>query len=249
MEVDWTTFVLEIINFLILVWILKRFLYRPVLEVIAQRRAGIERELADARGVEEKARALERQYENRLAEWDKEREAARARLAEDIVRERERGMAGVNAALEAERERNRVLEERRQRELRRAAEERALAQGAAFSASLLSRLADEGLDERILDALIADLQRLTEDQGRTLAAAAAEAGASLRIVTARPLGEASRARLSAALAALFRRELPGEYAVDAGLIAGILVSVGPWVLHANLRDDLQFFAGGMQRAA
>ena len=31
MAFDWTTFGLEIINFLALLWILKRFLYRPVL--------------------------------------------------------------------------------------------------------------------------------------------------------------------------------------------------------------------------
>ena len=38
MELSGSTFVLEIINFLILVWILKRFLYKPVLGVIAKRR-------------------------------------------------------------------------------------------------------------------------------------------------------------------------------------------------------------------
>ena len=49
MELDWTTFALEIINFLVLVWMLKRFLYRPVLATLAERRAGIERTLAEAR--------------------------------------------------------------------------------------------------------------------------------------------------------------------------------------------------------
>ena len=37
MQIDWTTLVLEIINFLVLVWILKRFLYKPVMEAIAAR--------------------------------------------------------------------------------------------------------------------------------------------------------------------------------------------------------------------
>ena len=41
MELNWTTLILEIVNFLILVWILKHFLYRPVLRVIEERRAGI----------------------------------------------------------------------------------------------------------------------------------------------------------------------------------------------------------------
>ncbi len=249
MEVDWTTFALEIINFLILVWILKRFFYHPVLEVIARRRAGIEKEMADAKAVEEQARALEQQYENRLADWEKEREGARVKLAEEVTREREHLMAGVNAAVEAEREKNRVLDERHRQELRRTAEEQALAQGAAFSARVLSRLADEGLDGRIVEAMVADLQRLTLEQKQTLAAAAAEAGVRVRVVTARLLREDARKALAGALAEALQRTLPEEYAIDESLIGGVRVMVGPWVLHANLSDDLQFFAGGVQRAS
>ena len=37
MELNWTTFALEAVNFMVLVWILKRFLYKPVLAAIAQR--------------------------------------------------------------------------------------------------------------------------------------------------------------------------------------------------------------------
>ena len=48
MELNWTTFTLEIINFLALLWILKRFLYQPVRAILAERRAGVERVLTQA---------------------------------------------------------------------------------------------------------------------------------------------------------------------------------------------------------
>ena len=72
MELNWSTFALEIINFLVLVWILKRFFYQPVLEVIARRRAGIEKTRTEALQLQDEAQALRSQYENRLTEWDKE---------------------------------------------------------------------------------------------------------------------------------------------------------------------------------
>ena len=56
MELDWSTFLLEIINFLILVWILKRFLYRPVLEVITRRREQVEKTLHEAHSLRAEAR-------------------------------------------------------------------------------------------------------------------------------------------------------------------------------------------------
>ena len=51
MELSWSTFILEAINFLVLVWILKRFLYKPVLDVIERRKAGIEKIQADAKAL------------------------------------------------------------------------------------------------------------------------------------------------------------------------------------------------------
>ena len=48
MQFDWTTFALEIVNFLVLVWILRRFLYRPVTDVIARRAAEVEHRLTGA---------------------------------------------------------------------------------------------------------------------------------------------------------------------------------------------------------
>ena len=39
MHIDWSTLALQTINVLILVWILARFLFRPVREIIAKRQA------------------------------------------------------------------------------------------------------------------------------------------------------------------------------------------------------------------
>ena len=69
MELNWSTFLLEIINFLVLVWILKRFLYRPVLSVLDKRRKSIEESLNEATNRHTQAIALEQQYKQRLEEW------------------------------------------------------------------------------------------------------------------------------------------------------------------------------------
>ena len=80
MELDWTTFFLEILNFLVLVWLLKRFLYKPVLDAIAQRKLEIEKRAADSQAIRQEAAALRQQYERRIADWEQEKAAARSRL-------------------------------------------------------------------------------------------------------------------------------------------------------------------------
>ena len=75
MDFDWTTFILEMINFLILIWILKHFLYQPVLNIIDKRRAGIDQALAQAKRTEEEAEALKQKNEQFLVAWENEKEA------------------------------------------------------------------------------------------------------------------------------------------------------------------------------
>ena len=56
MHFDWSTFALQTVNFAILVWLLHRFLYRPVLRLIDARRAEIDEQYADARSAEAAAK-------------------------------------------------------------------------------------------------------------------------------------------------------------------------------------------------
>ena len=59
MSIDWITVVAQIANFLVLVWLLKRFLYRPILDGIDAREAEITRRMAEAGEAQKKAQAAE----------------------------------------------------------------------------------------------------------------------------------------------------------------------------------------------
>ncbi len=100
MQLDWLTFVLEIINFLILIWILQHFLYKPVLQTIARRKAVIEKKLADANTRQADAEALERKYRERLSEWEREKEKLRVQAIQEIEVDRARRMATLQQTLD-----------------------------------------------------------------------------------------------------------------------------------------------------
>lgn len=243
MDFDWTTFILEIINFLILVWILKRFLYHPILDVIAQRRAGIEKMMADAKRIETEAIAIKQHNESRLAEWANEKEVAQANLLEELAAEREHKMAMLETQIAEQRERNSVLDERRQRDFKRSAEERGVAQGAAFSAKLLERVAGAELEETLYSMLLEDLRKLRTEDRHALTEAAALPGLQVRVQSAFALDEKKRAGLTRVLLEVAGKSLPIEFRENTALLSGFQVDIGPWVLRANLRDELKFFSG------
>ena len=244
MNIDWTTFALEIINFLALVWILKRFLYKPVLETLAQRRAGIEKTLSEACAAEVRAQGLQAQYEGRLADWGKERAKARSELDTELALERSRQMQSLAKDLAEERARNAAVDAHRQQEMQREMETAALAQAQKFASTLLGRLATPALEARMVDLLLEDWAKLPDQQLFGLRAAAADPALAASVSSAFPLDAVQRDRIVAALSQRLGRPLAVAFDQTPGLLAGLRISLGAWQLHLNFTDELASFAAG-----
>lgn len=140
MQIDWWTLALQTINFTILVWLLHRFLYKPVLRMIDARRAALKKHYADAQAIEAKAK-------EKLAEIEAERErigAERTAVLKAAASQAEEAAAARR--IQAEREAEALLEQAR----KSLAAERAEAIAEARRAAL-----DLGIDvaHRLLDEI------------------------------------------------------------------------------------------------
>ncbi|HHJ16631.1 MAG TPA: ATPase [Gammaproteobacteria bacterium] len=242
MELNWSTFILEILNFLVLVWILKRFFYRPVLNVLARRRAGIEKILSDAKTLHHDAEALQAQYRGRLADWELERQQAREQLVREIEEERAQRLAALQSELEQEREKARVAEARRQSDAMHKAEETALIQAARFASRVLGQVACPELEEKLLGLVIDELPQLPAEQIAALRNNRGQIPETIVVASAFPLSDSQRQKLRKALIATTGTDLPLHFEQDVEILAGVRITIGPWVLGANLRDELRSFA-------
>ncbi len=243
MELDWTTFVLEIVNFLILVWILKHFLYRPITEAIAKRRTHIEQTLADAKKIQDDALAIQIENSQLRAQWEQKRAQMETQLTEEISAKREKMLQDLAADADQEREKHHALEQKKQQELRRVAEEQAAEQATQFAAKLLTRFASSELEAQIFDALLADLQQVSAQELQSLIVAAQRTQLQVKVVSVFPLSTERRSLLLDVLAKLVGHALPADFSESPNLLCGLQVNVGPWILHANLQGELAFFKG------
>ena len=249
MQFDLTTFVLEFLNFLVLVWLLKRFFYRPVLAVIEARRtegAGI---VAKAQALRREADLLKERYEAGLSQIDKDSAAARATLDKQVADERARRFAALNAEIAEERKRREALDARQGKERASAQERQAITLAARFAARLLDRLAGPDLEVRLADLALAELPAQAPDKLEALRTALSEPGASVHVVSAYALDAGRRAGFGAALDRVAGRALDVRFDEDPALKAGVCIMAGAWVLMANLRDELRFFAGIIDHGA
>lgn len=241
MELDWSTFLLEIVNVLVLVWLLKRFLYQPVMTVIEERKTAIAKTVADAHHVQNEAQALQDRYERRLVEWEKEKEQVRMQLQEDIASERQRRLAALQDELAKVKELHEERESQQIKQTVRQAETTAILHGTQFSAALLARIAGPDLEVKLIEAALEDLGKLSSDQVGAITSSL-QANVRGRVTTAFPLDASRRELLVDRLEGLCARRMDWEFAEDRELLAGLRVSLGGWVLRGNLQDELKFFA-------
>ena len=226
MAIDGFTLVAQILNFLLLLVLLRLFLFKPVQRVMQAR----ERRIAEEHEAAERARA---EAEERAAALAAEREAfareRRERLAEverEVEKRREEQLDAVAAEAEAAREAWRE-DMRRQTDDLTAALRRETAEvlGDALRRGW-RELADEDLEARALTTFAQRLQTLDDDTRRALAVAAASG--PLRIATAFDPSDAQRSELARALAEALGSDgdLEVDFERDPELLAGVTLRAG-----------------------
>lgn len=93
MLIDWFTVAAQALNFLILVWLMKRFLYQPILRAIDTREKKIAAELADAAAQKTAARKEIDDFQHKNSEFDQQRAAMLTKATDEAQAERMRLLA------------------------------------------------------------------------------------------------------------------------------------------------------------
>ncbi|MDP1664858.1 MAG: F0F1 ATP synthase subunit delta [Methylobacter sp.] len=238
MEFNLSTFVFEIINFLILIWILQRLFYKPLLEVIAKRKRFIDQSLSEAKNLKLQAEQQCSLYENRQKLWDQEKQSAITALHRQLEAERKAHLEKLNADLEQERQKANVLLLKQQRELQQQSEKQALLNGAKFAGMLLQQSAGPELEARLFTMLMDNLVTLPEACKLCLTMFGTKKSVPVKITSAYPLPVEMRLQLEQKLDALINSQINFQYHQNNALIAGLRMDIGAWVLNANLQHEL-----------
>jgi len=238
MNFDTTTFLFEIANFLILLWILQRLFYRPLLDMIAQRKQYIDQTLSDAQTLKQQADEQCLLYQNRLTEWEQEKQVAREALQQQLNVERAKQLEQLKDEFELEQQKYRVHLARKQQKFMRQAEQQALTNAAKFAAILLQQASGPELEARLFDYLLSALSGLPEECRSCLQYADRQTHMTIKVSSAYMLNDEQRQRLEQCLALQFQIPLSFEYQCDRSLIAGLKLDIGAWALNANLQHEL-----------
>ncbi|CAJ0780286.1 F0F1 ATP synthase subunit delta [Ralstonia chuxiongensis] len=239
MGLDPTSFVLEIVNFLVLTWLLKRLLYQPIQDAIAKRQHNAEQ----ARSALEAAqRDIEKQRKTLIAESataSEQRDAALAKLAAEIDEEHKRRLAVLDAEMVSERTKRLArltAQEQRQRE----AQDRSAAERAdSFLRGYLERLAGPALEQAVVELFLTDLAAVPEQRRGQLASVPEDS--VVDVTTAFDADDSLRQRVAVSIATLLGRQARLRWAIDPAVVSGICVRLDGHQLETSLASSLECF--------
>lgn len=245
MLIDWFTVGAQALNFLILVWLMKRFLYQPILHAIDAREQRIARELADA----DSKRAEASQERDQLQQKNQNFEQQRAALLNQ-------------ATLAAQAERQRLLDEARQaadawsaqrqqslanevRNLHRTITGRAQAEVLAIARQALMDLASTSLEERMGEVFTRRLRALDGEAKDRLAQALQTAPEPALVRSAYELPPDQRAAIQHALNETFAAEVRLRFEAAPELVSGVELTANGQKVAWSLADYLASLERGV----
>jgi F-type H+-transporting ATPase subunit b len=242
--IDWFTVLAQIVNFLILVFLLHRFLYNPILNAMARREQRIADDLETAERKRREAREEIESYRQKKAELEERRQEFLSQAEEDAEEKRRQLLQKARAETDEIRTRwQRAIEQEKESflaDLRR----RVSQETYRVIRSALADMADVALEERIVTVFLARLAELPQSEREALGAgpAATETADSWKINSAFDLPDERQEEIRQVVEEVVGYNGRLTFNTQPDLIAGIeLVAAGhkvAWSLDSYL-DNLE----------
>jgi F-type H+-transporting ATPase subunit b len=232
MQIDWLTVIAQIVNFLILVWLLKRLLYQPVVAAMTRREQLIAGKIGEAERRESEAAQRIRDYTEKTDALERSREQQFAAAAQEAEAEKRRLLAKSRAEVAEQHDKWRESVQHEHEDLRKSVKREILHASIEIARRALTDLADASLEDRVVATLLGRLESLSRPELDALAGA----NGRIRVASSFDLGPKTREQIAAALGTKAI-----DYVHDDALVCGISLRGHDHKLEWNIGDYVDDF--------
>jgi F-type H+-transporting ATPase subunit b len=239
MLIDWFTVCAQALNFLILVWLMRRFLYRPILATIDAREKKIAKELADANVQKADAQREHEEYRQKNEQFDKERAGLLIHATDDAKAEGQRLTEEARKESDASRAKARETLITEQRSMGEEITRRTREEVFAIARKALADLSSTSLEERIADVLIRKLRAMNPGERDALKATAQTPSLETTVRSAFDLPEPQKAAITDAIQQTLSIAPPITFQTAPGILSGIELATGGQKIAWSIEDYLK----------
>jgi len=239
MLIDWFTVAAQMVNFLILMALLKYFLYDRVIKAMDEREAKIHARLQQAEALQQEAARESEMYQQKNRDIGQKRDQVLVRVEAEAAHRREELLHNARKEIEVLRARWRESLEKEQKSFLQQLRLVAAGQVFAISRRALADLADSVIEKKVIDSFLARLESLGEVERQETVNSIIKEGGLVVVRSAGKMSPVERRKITATLHRLLADSLKVEYETVPEMIMGIeLLSRGQKIAW-NLDDYLE----------
>ncbi len=232
------TFLLELINFVVLAYVLHRLLYRPLHEAIERRRQSVRQTQEEAEKARAEAVVIKQELEARLAEMDRKRQEIISQAHNQIEIERKNSLDETERrVVQRQQEARRALASDREEMLEKLSGE-IVTQAINLAERLLRQSADSTLQAQLEKHLIETLSGIPADQREQLQRDLKTEDTAL-LETARKTGDETLKQINETIISVVGKRLALSVVANPALIGGVRLRIGGHLWDASLAGQLE----------
>jgi F-type H+-transporting ATPase subunit b len=238
MLIDWFTVAAQAVNFLILVWLMKRFLYKPILNAIDEREKRIATELANADKKKAEAQKESDEFKHKNEEFDQQRAALLSKATDEAKAERQRLLDEAQTAATAVSSKRQEALRAEELNLRQAIGRRTQQEVFAIARKALTDLATTSLEERLGEMFTRRLREMNGEAKAGLGEALKLASVPALVRSAFDLPVEQRAAIQNALNETFSADIHIRFETAPDVIGGIELTTNGQKVAWSIADYL-----------
>ncbi len=238
MLIDWFTVGAQALNFLILVWLLRRFLYKPILNAIDAREKRIAAELADADAKKAEAKKERDEFQHKNEEFDQQRAELLSKATDEAKAERQRLLDEARKAADAlSAKRGETLRNDAQH-LSEAISRKTQEEVFAITRKALTDLATTSLEAQMTEIFTRRLRAIDAKAKASLTEAIKSASEPAVVRSAFALPAEQQAAIQKALNETFSAEIKVRFETAPDLVSGIELTANGQKVAWSIADYL-----------
>ena len=245
MLIDWFTVGAQALNFIILVWLLKRFLYKPILNAIDAREKLIAAKLADAEAKEAEAQKERDEFQHKNEAFDKQRAALMSKATDEAAAQGQKLLDDARKAADALRAKRQETLRSDADSLNQAIRRRTQQEVFAIARRTLTDLAGARLEERMGEVFTQRLRTMAGKVKETFALALKTASGPAVLRSAFDLPEKQRAAIQKSLDETFSSQIQIRFETAPDLVSGIELTANGQKVAWSIADYLASLEKGV----
>ena len=239
MLINWFTVIAQIINFLILVFLLQRFLYKPIMQTIKKRQTMIDARWKEAEIAQQEAQREADTYRQQQEKLQQQEESMTAQMRKKVEEEHQQLLIKARREVEEMQQKWRKSLVQEQSDFIRFLRQKIAEQTNVIVRKALEDLANVDLEQQIIISFCHRLQEMDENQKQIIAQSLQETHQPIIITSSFEISPENKIQIIKALQTQSINSNSIEFKTSINLICGIQIKLAAYIISWNIDDYLQ----------